>query len=384
MFKKLVFISTGIFFLIFATSLGFSSYHHMGEKDSAEFLKIYPDKQNTKLDSCALCHAGGQRKNSSNVTINMGSCQWCHYKYGYDGKGNIRDTLNTYGNDYLTNGRNSDSIGAIASKDSDGDGYNNETEIRAIRFPGSKGDDPAKKTAPFRIYTRSQLESLPQHTQFLLMNGSKSEDFYVEYKGVALETLLKDAGILRNATGIRIYSPDGWSQYHPLYPDTDPSFYHVFGAYPSATYQYNKQADKTNGGWCDYSSPSSEEYSHGVQINVPEGLKLLLAYNRDGKDIVKGTLTSSNRLEGEGPYRVIVPQKIPGPPDQGSTAVNQDVIWPYREDCDHNAGSSTRAATIIKVEPLPEGTTDIDTMEAGWQYVDEGKIIIYGAINKGI
>jgi len=37
--------------------------------------------------------------------------------------------------------------------------------------------------------------------------------------------------------------------------------------------------------------------------------------------------------------------------------------------------------TVIKVEPLPEGTTDIDTLEAGWEYVRDGKIVIYGAID---
>ena len=35
---------------------------------------------------------------------------------------------------------------------------------------------------------------------------------------------------------------------------------------------------------------------------------------------------------------------------------------------------------MIRVEPLPEGTTDINTLEAGWQYVDENRIVIYGAI----
>ena len=380
MLKKTLLVSIGIVFLFFAASLGFSSYHHMGEKDSAEFNKIYPDKKNTKLDSCALCHAGGQYKNASNTTTSLGSCQWCHYKYGYDGSGNIKDTLNSYGNDYLINGRNADSISAIASKDSDGDGYNNKAEIDAIRFPGNKEDDLVKKIAPFRVYTRTQLESLPQHTQFLLMNASKSEDFYAEYKGVALETLLKDAGILSSATGIRIYSPDGWSQYHPLYADPDPSLYHVFGDYPAALYQYDAQADKNNGGWCNYSSPLCKGYSHNSPINVLGGLKLLLAYTRDGKNLTPGTLASSNKLDGEGPYRIIVPQKTLCPPDQGSTAANQNVIWPYKADWDHNAGSSTRTATIIKVEPLPEGTTDIDLMEAGWQYVDQAKIIIYGAI----
>jgi hypothetical protein len=57
------------------------------------------------------------------------------------------------------------------------------------------------------------------------------------------------------------------------------------------------------------------------------------------------------------------------------------VVWPYNEDWDHNAGACTRTATIIKVTPLPTGTTDIDTMEAGWAYVDANKIVIYGAID---
>jgi hypothetical protein len=30
---------------------------------------------------------------------------------------------------------------------------------------------------------------------------------------------------------------------------------------------------------------------------------------------------------------------------------------------------------------LPEGITDIDVLEAGWAYVDQGKIIVYGGIN---
>ncbi len=380
MFRKTLIALIYMSFLFFAVSIGFSSYHHMGEKDSAEFVKVYPNKKDTKLDSCALCHAGGGYKNSSNIMINMGSCQWCHYEYGYDGKGDIKETLNSYGRDYLAGGRNSDSISAIALRDSDGDGYNNKNEIDAVRFPGNKEDDPEKMAAPSRVYTRAQLESLPRHTQFLLMNASKSEDYYTEYKGVTLETLLKDAGILEGATGIRIYSPDGWSQYHPLYRDTDPALYHVFGDYPSAPYQYDKQADKANDGWCDYSAPSVKGYSNKTPIIVNGGLRLLLAYIREGKNLDPGILSSSNRLDGEGPYRVIVPQKSSNPPDQGSSAGNQDVIWPYNADWDHNAGSSTRTATIIKVEPLPEGTTDIDIMEAGWKYVDEGKIIVYGAI----
>jgi len=378
--KRIMFVSVGMLVLIFSVSLSLSSYHHMGEKDSAEFLKVYPGKKDTKLDSCALCHTGGQYKNASGAVTNLGSCQWCHYKYGYDGKGDIKETLNPYGSDYQAKGRNADAVRTIASADSDGDGYKNEDEIKEIRFPGSKEDDSRKKTAPFRVYTLSQLEALPQHTQFLLMNASKAEDFYAEYTGVTLETLLRNAGMLKSATGIRIYSPDGWSQYHPLHSDPDPSMYHVIGEYPAAVYQYNDLANKANGGWCSYSSPLSVKYSANSPIQNSGGLKLMLAYKRDGMDMTPGRLTSTNKLDGEGPFRIIVPQKIVSPPDQGSTASNQNVIWPYKADWDHNAGASTRTATIIKVEPLPEGTTDIDVLEAGWEYVDQKKIIIYGAI----
>jgi hypothetical protein len=79
--------------------------------------------------------------------------------------------------------------------------------------------------------------------------------------------------------------------------------------------------------------------------------------------------------------RVVPPQKVPAPPDQLSTSLNQEVIWPYDNAADHNAGFSSRSVTIIKVLPLPEGTTDINVMEAGWNYVDQNKIIVYGAID---
>jgi hypothetical protein len=65
---------------------------------------------------------------------------------------------------------------------------------------------------------------------------------------------------------------------------------------------------------------------------------------------------------------------------QASSATNQEVVWPYNYDWDHNKGAASRTATIIKVEPLPAGTTDIDILEAGWSYVDQEKIVIYGAI----
>lgn len=381
--KKLLVIVGAIFMVMLMVSVVLSAYHHEGENDSQHFLAQYPDKAGTKLDHCALCHTGGQYENSKGKKVSLGSCQWCHYSYGYDGSGNIVDTLNSYGKDYLMNGRNQSAIAAIAGKDSDGDGYTNAAEITAVHYPGSANDDPTKVPAPSRVYTKAELQALGQHTQFLLMNTSRSGDYYAQYTGVPVEDLLKNAGILSSATGITVYSPDGWSDYHPLEQDSDPELYHVKGIYPEAYFQYNEQADTAlnpTSGWCDYGAPSCAGRSHLDRIVNKNGLKMILAYKREGVAMEPGILGDDNKLSGEGPFRIVPPQKAPSPPDQSSNAADQDVIWPYNYDWDHNAGASTRTVTMIRVEPLPEGTTDIDVLEAGWQYVDEEKVVVYGAI----
>jgi hypothetical protein len=369
-----------VIFLILSASMAFSAYNHPGEMDSGRFLTVYPEKANTKLDHCALCHSGGTYTDSKDREVTLGSCQWCHYTYGYDGIGNIVDTLNQFGIDYFLNGRDAESIINIKSLDSDGDGFSNDEEIQATRFPGNAEDDPSKKTAPFRVYTKAELEAMPQHTQFLLMNTSRSGDFYAEYTGVVLEDLLEDAGMLDSATGIVVYAPDGWSNYHPLDSEPDPELFHVKGTYPAASFYYDEQADEALGGWCDYSAPSCIGRNNNDPIFVQGGLKMILAIRREGAYLNPGILTQENKLDGEGPFRLVPPQKAPSPPDQPSNASNPELIWPYEYKWDHNAGASTRTVTIIKILPLPEGTTDIDILEAGWNYVDQEKIIIYGAI----
>ena len=266
--------------------IGFSAYHHEGEQDSDEFLATYPDKAGTKLDHCALCHTGGQYESRPGQIVSLGSCQWCHYSYGYDGSGNIVDTLNDYGMDYLVNGRDRDAIEAIENLDSDEDGYTNIAEIEDNRFPGNPDDDPSKVIAPYRIYTKAQLEAMTQHTQFLLLNTSRSGDFYAEYTGVPMEDLLEDAGVSDAATGIVVYAPDGFSQYHPLEIDSDPELYHVNGTYPAASYYYDTQADTALNpvdGWCDYSAPSCQGRNHLDPIVNPNGNKMILAIKRDGR-----------------------------------------------------------------------------------------------------
>ena len=181
----------------------FAAYHHAGEADAPNFVSAYPNKAGTKLDSCALCHTGGSYT-SSGKTTTLGSCQWCHYKYGYDKSGDITATLNPYGRDYLAQGRSAAALRTIETLDSDGDGFTNIVEINAVRYPGDATDDPTKIVAPFRIYTKAQLQAMPQHSQFMLMNTTKSGDYYATYSGVAMEDLLSRAGITANATKITV------------------------------------------------------------------------------------------------------------------------------------------------------------------------------------
>ncbi|MDR2018389.1 MAG: hypothetical protein LBQ00_05920 [Syntrophobacterales bacterium] len=386
--KRALSVVVAMGFVLLLSLACYAAYHHMGENDSKKFISAYKCRKGTKLDSCTLCHSGGSYEDSRGNTIILGSCQWCHYSYGYDESGDIKKTLNSYGVDYLNYGRSAKALKAIAKLDSDGDGFTNYDELKARSYPGDATDYPTKVYAPSVTYTRAQLEAMPQHKQFMLMNTSKSGDFYAEYSGVTVEKLLADARISDAATNIKVISPDGFSQYHSLEPD--PNWYHVNGTYPEATYHHTKEADvKLNQeyGWCDYSAISCIGRQDGDPIVVSDGLRLLLAIKRDGAYLSRGVLTRDNKLDGEGPFRVVPPQIMEGPPDQSSTASNYYQalsIWPYNASWDHNAGSATRSATIIKVEPLPPGTTDINIYEMGWPYVDMSQIVVYGNIIRAV
>ena len=377
--KKYVYVIAIILGFITSTQ---AAYHHEGEADAPKFVEAYPELAGSKLDSCALCHAGGEYEKKPGQFVTVGSCQWCHMTYGYDGSGDIEETLNPYGVDYRNAGRNVTAFSSIAGNDSDGDGFTNKEEVDALTHPGDANDDPTKIPASRVTYTLSDLESLNQHTQFLLMNTSRSGDFYAEYEGVTLFDLLQDAGMIEETTtGVTVYAPDGFNYTYDLKPGGE--LYYIDGTYPQAQYYYDSEADKALGGWCDYSAPSSTGRNNGDPINVEGGLQLMFAYKRDGAYLETGQLSEENKLEGEGPCRSVPPQMEPDPPDQLSTAENQDVIWPYVEEQDHNGGFSARTVVAIRVEPLPEGTTDFNWYDGGWDYVDNQEVIIYGNLASG-
>jgi hypothetical protein len=376
----------GLLLVFVGISVAYAAYSHQNETDSANFLAVYPGAKGTKLDSCTTCHRSGSYTQNGKTTT-LGSCQYCHAITNYDPKAlNFQDTLNPYGMDYLKYGRSEAAIKAIAGLDSDADHYSNAVEIAALRYPGDPNDDPTKVFAPSKVYSLKQIEAMPQHAQFLLLNASKSTDTYAQYSGPTMEHLLKPL-VLPSATQVTVVSPDGFSQTHPFANDHTLNVYYVNGTYPAATYFYDAQADVNlnSTGWCDYSSPFAKGRTNGDAIDNPGGLRMILATKRDGAYLAPGILNISNKLDGEGPYRLVPPQTVVGPPDQRSTATSSSDpnkwIWPYQSNGDHNAGFSTRSTTMLRVEPLPPGTTDINLLEAGWNYIDSGNIVVYGAIN---
>ncbi len=385
--------------IIAAAIMGLSTgawgaYHHMGEKDAPKFQQAYPDKAGTKLDDCALCHKGNTYTAKSGNMVTESVCQYCHGVYGYDGKGDINKTLNPYGVDYRAAGRSMSAFAAIEKKDSDNDTYSNRAEINAVRYPGDKLDTPAKVQAPHIVLSLDELTSmLTPHEQFMLINtshgGETGFDYYATYTGFIMQDLLAAAGMRTAATGITVMAPDGFCYSF----DRAGKDAHCFieGAYPQAQYYYDPVADKINGGWVDYSAPGCAGRKNGQSITIDNGLRLLLAYKANGLDLNTAILNAKNKLVGEGPFRVVPPQLKPGYPDRQVTASNAGAEpWPYdskEKSTDHNAGFSARGAVAIRIDPLPEGTTEYDWRntgtDAGWSFLRDKKIVIFGNMRSG-
>jgi hypothetical protein len=103
---------------------------------------------------------------------------------------------------------------------------------------------------------------------------------------------------------------------------------------------------------------------------------------RDGDPLTPGKINPTTlKLDGEGPYRLVPPQKIAGSPDRACKDPPKGDDWDCNDNKNHNAGSSARTVAAIRVDPLPDGTTDFNWYEGGWDLVDKAKLVIYGAIN---
>jgi hypothetical protein len=230
--------------------------------------------------------------------------------------------------------------------------------------------------------TQERILALSSHSQYLLGNTTNQRDQYARYRGVKVTDLLKHVNIQPGATGVTVFAPDGFSRTFPLDvpdPQTDPTklSYDVLGPYPNGFYYGGLD-------FVDYAY--NPGYPHEDGFPIPDRLYLLLAYLRDGDPLKKGILIRDPAnparlvLDGEGPYRLIVPQKIAGSPDRGKPVPAGDE-WDYDANKDHNWGAAIRSVAAIRVEPLPAGTTDFRWQEGGWNLVDNGRLVIYGAIN---
>ena len=350
---------------------------HQNDLDIGNFLTVYPFAKSTKLDDCVLCHPGGSVTQNGKTT-SYGSCDYCHITYGLQAPhGNV--PLNAYGQAYKDAGRNQNAIKSIESADSDGDSFGNLVEINALTFPGEKKDYPGLSPAPVVVMNLERILKLKGYSQFYFNNGTKSADWYARYYGAKMSDLLKQVGISSGATQITVFAPDGFSKTFPIDapdPQTPPNIqYDVMGTYPSGYYY----------GGLDFVEYGYDPgYPDGYKI--PDKLYMLLGYMRDGDPLTKGKLNPDPQnpgrlvLDGEGPYRLIVPQKVAGSPDRPSTSAPKGDGWDYDANKDHNSGFSVRTVTAIRVEPLPAGTTDFSWTEGGWNLVDQGRLVIYGAI----
>jgi len=114
---------------------------------------------------------------------------------------------------------------------------------------------------------------------------------------------------------------------------------------------------------------------------IPGKQWLMLAYERDNLAMDPSTLDiTSGKINGEGPFRIIVPQSDPGSPDRGSnfSPTNCADGFDYDESKNHNAGDMVRGVVAVRVNPLPGGYEDFDSQNGGWAFIENETVIIYG------
>lgn len=343
---------------------------HQSDHDINNFVNAHPEAAGTRLDDCVLCHTGGEVQGSKGP-MQVNACDYCHAlkRKNLDYAG----SLNKYGEAYKSGGRDRAAVKALAAKDTDGDGFSNAIEIKGLTFPGNANSNPAKPPAPYREISLEEIKAMEAHTQLLLMNSHKQEkDQYATYTGVKIPDMLEQAGVnLEGAQGITVFAPDGYAKTFSLEQVTK--------EYPTGKY-YSGLDDAGLGqskGIVDYPEKSNhEDLQDGADI--PDKPCFLLAYQRDFADIPMAYIDSVElRMEGEGPFRSVRPQNPPSKPDRGSSFPKGDE-YDYVDAYDHNAGDNVRGVTVIRVDPMPGDYEEFDTMNAGWSFLEQKKIVIYG------
>lgn len=355
---------------------------HANDKDVQNFVAQYPKMAGTRLDDCQTCHRSGVAGTDTEREYSI--CGYCHLlqypnpKYKTGVPKSYEETLNVFGLAYKQRGRTAEALAAIARLDSDGDGFSNGQEISDLRYPGDRASKPGQPFAPTVTLNWNDIRKLPKQEQFMLMNTtSEPFDDYTSYAGVRVQELLKAAHVdLSGATSITVFAPDGYNTDYAIDdisgPFPKPYFYSEPGTIQDKERIFVKYPEKLPAGVAD-----------GKQ--VPTTPWLLLALERDGKllDVAqyeKGT----GRMAGEGPYRLIKPQRNvagdaskPGRPDRSIKSKVFGDGWDFDKELDHNAGSCVRGTTAIRINPMPAGFEEYD-WKNGWPLVSEKKLVIFG------
>jgi len=363
---------------------------HATDLDSNNFVTAYPSARGTRLDDCQTCHKAGDiyrpNKSGTPTWYTYNPCLYCHLIIHPDNSiingapTGYADTLNVYGVDYRNSGRNVFALFHIQNWDSDNDAYTSKEEIKALCYPGDPSSNPGQPVIPVMTLKWSDITSMTEHNQFLLLNSHKQEfDTYALYKGVKIKDLLAEVGVdLACATSITVIAPDGYQIDYTL-DEVNNQFPN--GLWFSGLERGGVTLPGTDQGFVYYSP--EEFWPSGISygLELPDEMWLMLAYRRDGVNLSISYLDPvSGRIDGEGPYRSIIPQSVPGSPDRGSkyspTAWGDG--WDYDDTKDHNAGSCVRGVVAIRVNPLLAGFEEFDWKNGGFSLCGERKLILYG------
>jgi hypothetical protein len=374
------------------------------KKDTTNFVNVYPKTVGTRLDSCQTCHKPfdfTSKDSKGSIKHNTKSaCDYCHlinrpdmqddlvtpFVYDQPQPTKTTDTLNAFGLAYMQAGRTQQALRDIAGQDSDGDTHTNADEIAANRYPGDATSNPSLPFAPKKIVTVADVKAMtPTHTEFLLANSSKQQyDYYATYKGLKIRDLLAAVGVNPDdsaITSVTIIAPDSFASDYPTKATSSSKQYWFNEPFPNGLYYGGLSTSDlgTTCGFVTYPNTIPAGLTEGGKI--PDAQWLMLGYERDGAPLDQSNMDpTSLRLNGEGPLRLIVPQKTPGKPDRGSgfTATCPNDPYQYYKDADHNAGAMVRGVIAIRINPMPAGLEEFDYLNGGYDYLATGQLIIYG------
>ena len=367
---------------------------HASDADINNFVQVYPRVVGKRLDDCQTCHTGGTvmttpKPGQGDVAVYKNPCDWCHYLpfppmlTGDSVQGNPTDTLQTlnpYGREYLEAGRDKPALRHIKDEDSDGDGYSNQAEIKALTYPGDPNNYPGQKQCAYLTVTMKEIQAIPSHTQFGLANATKQQfDTYATFTGVKIKDLLAAEKIdLTGATGIDILAPDGFAQSFSMDQIND--------QFPAHQFFPGFGVDDL-GSDCAFVDYPAETYGYGYGDMITDEQWHLLAYQREGLPLDPSYLDpASGKIDGEGPLRNIYPPDNTTDPtmNQPDRGKNWDTSgctmpeWDYNPAKSHNAFWMVKGTVIFRIQPMPTDCQEFDIENGGWAMIDAGQLLIYG------